>query len=84
MKLNEGFFAAEVDEEDKCKPLKRGCGSQCKTKVAIMTESKPVEGKTIKIGKPRKGGHLKMVSVIKYVKTLLLQKSIVSNNFSVK
>lgn len=63
VELDEGFFTTEVDEEDKDKPLKRGRGSQRKTKVVVMAESKPVEGKATKKGKPRKVGHLKMIVI---------------------
>jgi len=60
IELDEGFFSTEMNEEEKRKPLKRGRGSQKKTKVLIMAESIPVEGETTKKGKPRKVGHIKM------------------------
>jgi transposase-like protein len=60
IELDEGFFSTEIAEKDKDKPLKRGRGSQKKTKVLVMTESKEVEGKTTKKGKPRKVGFIKM------------------------
>ncbi len=60
IELDEGFFSTEVAEKDKDRPLKRGRGSQKKTKVLVMTESKKVEGKTTKKGKPRKVGFIKM------------------------
>lgn len=60
IELDEGFFSTEIDGQDKEKPLKRGRGSQKKTKVLVMTESKEVEGKTTKKGKPRKVGFIKM------------------------
>lgn len=63
IELDEGFFSTETDEEEKDKPLKRGRGSQKKSKVLVMAESKPVEGKTTKTGKPRQVGHLKMVVI---------------------
>ena len=44
IELDEGFFTTEIDENEKDKPLKRGCGSQRKTKVLVMAESKPIEG----------------------------------------
>ncbi len=50
-----GFFSTEMAEEEKSKPLKRGRGSQKKTKVLVMAESIPIEGETTKRGKPRKG-----------------------------
>ncbi len=60
IELDEGFFSTEMAEEEKSKPLKRGRGSQKKTKVLVMAESRPVEGETTKKGKPRKVGHIKM------------------------
>jgi len=60
IELDEGFFSTEMDEEEKGKPLKRGRGSQRKTKVVVMAESLPVDGQTTKNGKPRKVGHIKM------------------------
>lgn len=60
VELDEGFFSTEITEEEKGKPLKRGRGSQKKTKVLVMAESIPVEGETTKKGKPRKVGHVKM------------------------
>lgn len=63
IELDEGFFSTEIDEDEKDKPLKRGRGSQKKSKVLVMAESKPVEGKTTKTGKPRQAGHLKMIVI---------------------
>ena len=60
IELDEAFFSTEIDEEEKDKPLKRGRGSQKKTKVLVMAESIPVDGETTKKGKPRKVGHIKM------------------------
>lgn len=60
IELDEGFFSTEIPEEEKSKPLKRGRGSQKKSKVLVMAESIPVEGKVTKGGKPRKVGHIKM------------------------
>ena len=60
IELDEGYFTTTVPVEDKDKPLKRGRGSQKKSKVLVMTESKEVEGKTTKKGKPRKVGFIKM------------------------
>ena len=54
------FFSTEIAEHEKDKPLKRGRGSQKKTKVLVMAESIPVKGETTKKGKPRKVGHIKM------------------------
>ena len=60
IELDEGFFSTEISIEQKDKPLKRGRGSQKKTKVLVMAESKVIEGKTTKRGKPKKVGYLKM------------------------
>ena len=63
LELDEGFFSTVVVEEEKDKPLKRDRGSQKKSKVLVMAESTPVEGKTTKKGKPRKVGHIKMLVI---------------------
>ncbi len=46
VELDEGFFTTEAENKDE--PLKRGRGSQRKTKVVVMAESKPVEGQKTK------------------------------------
>jgi hypothetical protein len=59
--LDGGFFSVEIAEDEKDKPLKRGRGSQKKSKILVMAKSMPVEGgATGKDGKPRKAGHIKM------------------------
>jgi transposase-like protein/Zn ribbon nucleic-acid-binding protein len=63
LELDEGFFSTEVKAAEKDEPLKRGRGSQKKSKVLVMIESTPVEGKTTKKGKPRKVGHVKMMVI---------------------
>jgi len=63
IELDEGFFSTETSEDEKNKPLKRGRGSQKKSKVLVMAESEPIEGQTTKKGKPRKVGHLKMIVI---------------------
>lgn len=63
IELDEGFFTTIKTEEEKDKPLKRGRGSQKKSKVLVMVESVPLVGKTTKKGKPRKVGHLKMLVI---------------------
>lgn len=63
VELDEGFFTTEMGDDQKDKPLKRGRGSQRKTTVVVMAESKPIEGEISKTGKPRRGGHLKMIVV---------------------
>ena len=63
IELDEGFFSTVRQDNEKNKPLKRGRGSQKKSKVLVMVESVPVEGKTTKKGKPRKVGHIKMLVI---------------------
>ena len=63
IELDDGFFSTIRPDDEKNKPLKRGRGSQKKTKVLVMVESVPVEGKTTKKGKPRKVGYLKMLVI---------------------
>lgn len=77
IELDEGFFSTEIADNEKNKPLKRGRGSQKKTKVLVMTESREVEGKTTKKGKPRKVGFIKM-QVINDLKSKTIN-SIVKN-----
>ena len=63
VELDEGFFSTETPEDQKGQPLKRGRGSQKKTKVLVMAESIPVDDQTTSKGKPRKVGHLKMLVI---------------------
>ena len=63
LELDEGFFSTVDVEGEKDKPLKRGGGSQKKSKVLVMAESTPVKGETTKKGKPRKVGHIKMLVI---------------------
>ena len=59
IELDEGYFSTEMSQEEKDKPLKRGRGSQKKSKVLVMAESEMVEFP--KTGqKPRRVGYLKM------------------------
>lgn len=59
IELDEGYFSTEIPKEEKDKPLKRGRGSQKKSKVLVMAESEIVESP--KEGqKPRRVGYLKM------------------------
>ena len=60
VEVDEGFFSTEMEDNQKDKKLKRGRGSQKKTKVLVMAESIPVEGEITRKGKPREVGHLKM------------------------
>ena len=89
IELDEGYFTTEIKKEEKDQPLKRGRGSQKKTKVLVMAESKEVEGETSKNGKPRKVGYIKMLviddlkeetitPIVK--KNISLQSEIVSDN----
>lgn len=59
IELDEGFFSTESIKEEKDKPLKRGRGSQKKSKVLVMAESEFIENPT-KGGKPKRVGYLKM------------------------
>ena len=62
VEVDEGFFSTEIPDEQKDEPLKRGAGSQAKTKVLVMAESTdapaPKKGQ-----KPKKVGHIKMVVI---------------------
>jgi hypothetical protein len=59
LELDEGYFTTEVPIEEKQKPLKRGRGSQKKSKVLVMAESDFVDN-DYKKGKPKRVGYLKM------------------------
>lgn len=63
IELDEGFFTTEIDEDEKDKPLKRGRGSQKKSKVLVMAESSSTEESTKKGKKNRKVNHLKMIVI---------------------
>lgn len=39
VELDEGFFSTEVPDDEKDKPLKRGKGSQKKSKVLVMAQT---------------------------------------------
>lgn len=60
VELDEGFFTTEVPVRYKEEPLKRGRGSQRKTKVLVMAESEPVDGPAKPGRKPRAVKHVKM------------------------
>jgi predicted RNA-binding Zn-ribbon protein involved in translation (DUF1610 family) len=59
IELDEGYFSTETPKEEKVNALKRGRGSQQKSKVLVMAESEfvqsPQQGQ-----KPRRVGYLKM------------------------
>jgi hypothetical protein len=59
IELDDGFFTTEIPDEAKEERLKRGRGSQKKTKVLVMAESELVESSK-KGQKPRRVGYLKM------------------------
>jgi hypothetical protein len=59
IELDEGYFSAEVPQREKNKELKRGRGSQKKSKVLVMAESEFVELPK-KGRKSRRIGYLKM------------------------
>jgi hypothetical protein len=80
MELDEGFFSTIAKDEDKDKPLKRGRGSQKKTKVLVMAESIIVKDKFTKTGKPRKVRYIKM-QVIENLESETIT-TIVENNVS--
>lgn len=59
IELDEGFFSTERINEQKDEKLKRGRGSQKKTKVLVMAESE-IMSEPKKNGKSRRVGYLKM------------------------
>ena len=62
IEFDEGFFTTEIEKSKKDEPLKAGAGSQRKSKVAVMAETKPAE--TSKKGqKPTKVSYIKMIMV---------------------
>lgn len=63
IELDDSYFSTIKPDTEKDKPLKRGRGNQKKSKVLVMVESLPVEGKTTKRGKQQKVGHIKMVVI---------------------
>jgi len=63
IELDEGFFSTVTVDSEKDQPLKRGRGSQKKSKVLVMVESVPVEGVKTKKGKQRKVGHIRMLVI---------------------
>jgi len=72
IELDEGYFATEISDDEKGEPLKRGRGSQKKSKVLVMAESEFVESP--KNGqKPKRVGYLKM-KVIEDLKSETINK----------
>jgi hypothetical protein len=74
IELDEGYFSTEKPQEQKNKPLKRGRGTQRKTKVLVMAESEFVESSR-KGQKPRRVGYLKM-KVIDNLKTETINEQV--------
>lgn len=62
VEVDEGFFTTEIPVEEKEQPLKRGSGSQAKTKVLVIAESAEVDNPK-KGRKPKRVGHIKMVAI---------------------
>lgn len=62
VELDEGFFSTEAPDSEKDKPLKRGHGSQKKTKVLVLAET--AEGTPAKKSdKPTKVKYIKMIVI---------------------
>ena len=59
VEVDEGFFSTEIEEDEKGQPLKRGIGSQKKSKVVVMCESETVKNPK-NPNKPKIVSHLKM------------------------
>ena len=79
VELDEGFFSTETTDTEKNNPLKRGCGSQKKSKVLVMAESIPMEDDSVsKNGKPRKVGHIRMF-VINDLKLETIDEKVIEN-----
>src|SRR5215510_6885159 len=57
-----GFFSTGIEESEKDKPLKRGAGSQKKTRVAVMAETRPAKSPK-EYQKPTKVSYIKMIVV---------------------
>lgn len=83
IELDDGFFTTEVAENQKEEKLKRGRGSQRKTKVLVMAESEYIDDS--KKGKPRRVGYLKMKVIEDLKKETINQivKELVSDSASI-
>jgi hypothetical protein len=77
IELDEGFFSTEISEK-KGYQLKRGRGSQRKSKVLVMAESTPLEEGYKSNGKTRKVNHIKMF-VIDDLKAKSIDNKVVAN-----
>lgn len=62
IELDEGFFSTEMPMEQKNEKLKAGAGSQRKSKVLVIAESRPEE-KPKSGQKPKSVGHIKMIVI---------------------
>ena len=62
MEPEESFFTTEIPLEQKNEPLKRGRGSQCKSKVLVKTESAFLENPKEK-RYPKRVSHIKMIVI---------------------
>ena len=84
IELDEGYFSTERPAEQKHEELKRGRGSQKKTKVLVMAESEIMESPK-KGKKPRRVGYLKMkvIEDLKKESITPLVKSLVNSNSSI-
>jgi hypothetical protein len=79
IELDDGFFSTKTPKREKDKPLKRGRGSQKKTKVLVMAESIPVEEEDKKYkDKPRKVNHIKMF-VIEDLKSETIDNEVIKS-----
>lgn len=76
IELDEGFFTTAIDNGTKDEPLKRGRGSQRKTKVLVMAESQPNEVENQKKKIQKRVGYLKMI-VISDLKANTIDKEVV-------
>ena len=90
VELDDGFFSTEVAESEKDKPLKRGRGSQKKSKVLVMAETSAGDGRTAGGNKPTAVRHIKMIvigdlkseTIDKQVKTHIDMDSIINTDDS--
>lgn len=62
IEIDEGFFTTEIPSEEKDEPLKRGAGSQAKTKVLVIAESSEVANPK-NPDKPKSVKHIKMLVI---------------------
>lgn len=62
IEIDEGFFTTEIPSEEKDEPLKRGAGSQAKTKVLVIAESSEVTNPK-NPNKPKAVKHIKMLVI---------------------